>query len=1089
MKLTTLLLIGTFLQVSAVTFAQKISYSKKNASLKEVFTAINKQTGYNIVWAEQIVQPVNKIDIDFHNANLTDVLDFSLKNLGLSYVVFDKMIVIRAMEIPIEEKKLLKLDLKGTILDEDGKPLVGASIKVKGSQNGAVSDANGSFLLKNIDEGTVLVVSFLGYITQEVKVSSNTIVVRLVPQTNDLNDVVISVGYGTQEKAKVTGSISTLSGDEIRKRPVTNNTSSLAGLVPGLVSLNSSGRPGSGSSVSIRGVSSYNNASALYVIDGVVRDAGSFSQLDPNEIESISILKDAGSAAIYGVRSTNGVILVTTKRGSIGKPTFSYNTNISFDKPTRYANVLNAYDQAVLRNEANVNMGNTLSFTPKQIEDFRTGTSPSTDWRAVAFKDHALTQQHNITVNGGAEAIKYFFSLGYTDQNGIYDNLSYNRYNFRSNIDAKINENLTLRFNLEGRIVNNTAPNVSDEAMSRLSMQNYPTTKAYYDDGLPVYNAATDTHIGEVTKGSGYNKSNDNLFVGQLSFIQKLSFLTKGLNVSGGINIYNQQTFSKQFNKQYPTYEEDDSGKILRSINLGTKTTVSEGYNTGKSYTLNFGLDYSRTFGQHTVKAMTNFEQYQAKIDFFNGGRTNFQFSSIDQIFAGANDDERTITGSGSEDGRMGIITRLNYDYAAKYLLQVSFRNDASYRFSPEKRWGFFPAASAGWVLSQESFIKDNLKFVDFLKIRASYGLAGNDNVGGFQWRSSYGLSGDYYFSGLPVKYLIESAVPNPNLTWEKTKDANFGLDATFLKGLIGFNFDYFRKNTYDIYGTRLNQYPGVYGATLPAVNYGKIGVHGFEFAFKHQYKVNDLRYSVSGNISFNRNKVKEIDYTPNIAPWNTPIGKPTSYTTGYTALGLYQTNQDAALSPRIEGTNPKAGDIKYADLNNDGIIDQRDVSVIQWYGSTPEIMYGLTLDAEWKGFDFNVFFQATGNRTVQLTGFARNMFQNGNSYAYFLDRWTPGNPNATIPRSWIGTNPVNDQNSTFWLRDASFIRVKNIQLGYTLPASIVKSIKLSKARFFVSGSNLFVFSKIKDFDPEFGGSGFYYPQNKSLVVGANISF
>lgn len=896
------------------------------------------------------------------------------------------------------------------------------------------------------------------------------------------------VGYGTQQKNKVTGAISTISGDEIRKMQVTNNTLGLAGRVPGLISLNASGRPGSGATISIRGVSSFNNAPPLFVIDGTIRNADNFAQLDPNEIESVSVLKDAGSAAVYGVRATNGVIVVTTKRGKVGKPVFSLSSSLSFDRPTRFPNVMNAYEYAYFHNEARVNMSAAPTFTTQQVEDFRTGATPSTDWQNVAYGDHALTQQYNFSVNGGSESIQYFFNFGYTNQNGLYDNVGYTRYNFRSNIDARINKTLSAAVNLEGRVTKNKAPNISDYGLWFLGSSMLPTAPAYYPDGLPRYDLSAATHAGEVTRGSGYNNSDDNLFIGQVTLTQQLPFV-RGLSAKGSIQLWRQYSFAKTFNKQYPTYIEDDQGNITEVKLLGTKTTVAESFSRGNSYTLNLSLDYGRSFGRHSVKGLILYEQYEASFDNFNGSRTNYLFSSVDQIFAGSNDDERIIDGSGGQDGRLGIVGRINYDYDSKYLVEASFRNDASYRFAPDQRWGFFPSVSAGWFISKEKFAA-SWKHLDQLKLRASYGILGNDIVGGFQWKSSYNVSGDYYFAENPVKYLVPSAIPNPQLTWEKTASANIGLDGSLFGRLFGFSIDIFQKNTYDVYATRTNQYPGVFGATLPAVNYGKVDVRGFELVLSHENTVNFVKYSISGNVSFARNRVRQIDYAESIEPWYNPIGKPLNYRVGWIANGLFQSDEEAAAAPRVPGTNPRAGDIRYEDLNKDGVIDSRDNSILSWYSSTPEIMYGLTMDASWKGFDISIFFQGVSNRNILLNGYSRNALLNGNSYKYFLDRWTPGNPGARYPRAWIGRNPVNDQVSSFWLTKGNFLRLKNIQLAYTIPRGIVNRAGLSNVRLYVSGFNLLVFSKIKDFDPEYpGGDGFYYPQNKSLVIGANISF
>jgi TonB-linked SusC/RagA family outer membrane protein len=825
------------------------------------------------------------------------------------------------------------------------------------------------------------------------------------------------------------------------------------------------------------------------VIDGTIRSGQNFAELDPNEIESISVLKDAGSAAVYGLRAANGVIVVTTKRGKTGKPSFSLSSSVSFDKPTMYPSVMNAYQYASYQKAAAENLGTTPSFTDQQIADYKSGKTPSTNWAKVAYGNSAVTDQHNMSVSGGSDAIRYFFSLGYLDQDGIYPNLDYSRYNFRSNTDIKINKNLSAVVNIEGKVAKNTAPNISSGTLWQLANGIYPTIPAYYKDGRPAYNIIFADHPGVATTQDGYNRSNDNFLSGQLALTQQLPFI-KGLSAQGSIQISREYNFSKQFTKQYPTYVEDAQGNVLETHNLGTKTTLLEDFANANTYTLDLSLNYARTFGLHSIKGLFLYEQYAANSNDLNGSRTNYPFDSIDQLFAGASDNTQFVTGSAGQDGRLSFVSRLDYDYAAKYIFEASVRSDASWRFAPNKRWGYFPSFSAGWVLSEENFMK-GIKCLDFLKLRASWGITGNDIVGGFQWQNSYSLSSsNFYFSGSPVPYLQPGVVPNPDITWESTRITNIGMDATFLHKLLGITLDVFQKDTYNIYAQRVSQYPGVYGAVLPYQNYGKVNTKGFEVSLTHENTIGEVKYGISTNFSYNRNKVVLIDYPANTDPWNNPIGRPIGYYTGFVAEGLFQTNAEAASSPTYNGAKAAAGDIKYMDVNKDGVINYLDTKVLSLNNSTPAIAYGATFNVAYKGFDLSVFFQGVADRKVMYTDYTRNPLLNGNSYTYFLDYWSPTNTDAKFPRAWSGRSAENDVNSSFWLKDASFLRLKNVQLAYTVPKSMTQRWNVSSLRFFVSGSNLAVFSKVKDFDPEYpGGSGFYYPQNKSLVIGANVTF
>lgn len=1095
-KLTLLLICAVTLQSIAGGYSQKINLKADKTTIKKVLKAIQLQTPFRFVYRDDLLPDDHLVSANFENSGITAVLDKVLANTNLTYSKVGDSLFVLVTTGEKEENlllygKYLPPSIKGKVTNDKGEPVAGATVLEKGTTNGTATKEDGGFALDVVGANAILVVSSVGYTTQEITVGSKTsidIILKLAD--NALNEVVV-VGYGTQSKAKVTGAVSTLDGDEIRKMPVTNNTQSLAGRIPGLISLNTSGHPGTGSSISIRGVSSYNNADPLYVIDGTVRAVNNFSELDPNDIESISVLKDAGSAAVYGVRATNGVIVVTTRRGKLGKPVFSLGSSVSFDKPTRYPKVMDGYQYAAYQKAASINMGGTPLYTDQQIEDFRTGKTPSTNWQKESFGDNAVTSMNNLNVSGGTEAIKYFFSFGYTNQNGIYPNVGYTRYNFRTNLDIKLNKTLTATVNLEGKYSNNFSPNISDYAIWTYASGLPSSIPAYNSDGSFHYDPIMPQHPVAATRGTGYNKLFDNLFVGGVTLAQQLPFV-KGLTAKGSIQVWRQYNFGKVWNLPYNLY--DSAGGAPHTLN--GQTALSEATNTYNTYTLDLSLDYARSFGNHSVKALILYEQYAQKGDNLSAYRTNYILNTIDQLFAGATDNTLNNNGSASQDGRLSVVGRLNYDYDSKYLFEASFRNDASWRFAPDRRWGVFPSFSAGWVASKENFLKDK-KWIDFLKIRGSWGILGNDNVGGFQYLSSYSLQTSPYFFGpttTPQPQIVPGVVPNPNLTWESTSETNIGVDATFLHKLIGVSFDVFQKNTYDMYLGRLNQYPGVYGASIPSQNYGKMNVRGWELSLTHENKIGQFRYGINGNASFSRNRVKQVDFTPNPYPWNNPIDKPVNYYTGYISNGLFQSDKEAAAAPRIQGTNPKAGDISYQDLNHDGIIDPRDQAILSWNAGTPEVMYGLTLDASWKGFSFNIFFQGVANRDLMFTDYSRNGLMNGNSFAYFMDYWSPSNTDAKYPRAWTGRSSTTDVNSSYWLHSGAFCRLKNVQIAYNLPRSVIQPIKLSAVRFYISGTNLAIFSSIKDFDPEMAanagpGTGFYYPQNKSMIIGANISF
>lgn len=1093
MKLTAALVLVAMLQANANGYGQKLSISVKDAPLETVFKTIHKKTSYNFLYNVYVLAKAAPVTLDVKNATLEEVLALCFKAQPLTYTVVNQTIIVKPAEESVEEqqnKPAPRDSITGKVTDDKGESLPGISVTVKKTSRGTSTNTNGEFTIA-AQPGDKLVFTSVGFTPQEYTVGSKgPIFIKLFRASNEMNQTVV-IGYGTQSREKVIGSVSTLTGEDLRKMPVTNNTSSLAGKIPGLVSTQPDGHPGDGSTISIRGQSSVNDAAPLYVIDGTIRAADNFAELDPNDIESISVLKDAGSAAVYGVRATNGVIVVTTKHGRLGKPVFSLTGSVTSDQPTMYPKEMNAYQFASYQKAIALNLGTTPNYTDQQIQEYKTGQLPSTDWQKVAYGNHATTTMNNLNMSGGTDAVKYFFSFGYTNQNGIYPNVGYNRYNFRTNLDVKINKTLTATVNLEGKASNNFAPNISDLTLWTWSNISYPTVPAYFSNGQPYYYYLFSIHPGVATRESGYNKTLDNLFIGGLTLTQQLPFVP-GLSAKGSIQVWREYNFQKVWNLPYNVYDSMGNAHPLNG-----KTSLAENMQPYNTYTLDLSLDYARSFGQHSVKGLILYEQYAMRSDNLGVSRTNYPFNTIDEIFAGAADNTQTTSGTAAQDGRLSVVGRLNYDYAAKYLFEANFRDDASWRFAPGRRWGLFPSFSAGWIASKENFLKD-VKGLDFLKLRGSWGILGNDNVGGFQYLASYNLNTTPYFlapTTTPASLITPGVVPYPALTWESTAETNLGIDAIFLHKLIGLSFDAFQKNTYNMYGARNNQYPGVYGATLPSENYGRMAVRGWELAVTHENQIGKVHYSISGNVSFNRNKVTRLDYTPNTYPWSDPIGKPLNYTTGYVAKGLYQTDAAAAAAPHIAGTTPKAGDIQYVDLNHDGIIDQRDQKILSWNnaGGVPGMMYGLTMDAAWKGISLNVFFQGVAQRSLMYSYYLRNGEEGGNAFAFFMDYWSPANPNGKYPRPGDGLGSLNDVNSSYWLHSGAFLRLKNVQLAYNLPSTITTKMGLTRVRFYISGFNLAVFSKIKDFDPELpqgtSNMGMYYPQNKSLVAGANISF
>lgn len=989
--------------------------------------------------------------------------------------------------------------VSGTVLDSlDQQPLPGVSIRVKGSLRGAATDMDGNFQLDIEDDETVLIISFLGYLSKEISVSSGENVrIMLAPDLQALEEVVV-VGYGTQKKITLTSSVSSIDATELTKAPVTNISNSLVGRLPGLIAVNGNGKPGSGSSISIRGASTFGDNSALVVVDGIVRD---FQFIDPNEIESISILKDASATAVYGSRAANGVILVTTKRGSEGKPTFSYNGFVGLQSPTRYPDVLNAYEYALTKNQAVQNMGKPAQYSEEALNDIRTGVTPETDWYDLTLKDQSFQTQQNISVSGGSEAIKYFLSLGYLDQDGMYDNINFKRYSVRSNVDANINENLTISASFDASTRDHRASAYTAEAIFDDIVAAYPMDLAYNPDGTIFY--THEQHPVEEIK-TGYNNTKVNVLQATLSLKQQLPFV-EGLSVSGMASFGKEYTNNKHYNVPILMNRQDEAGNTLEIYPYGGyngKTALRQAFDEYNTTTLNVSLDYQRSFGDHEVSGLLLFEQFDAKANNFYGFRTNFAAEGLDEFVYGG-EAEKDASGGSFNDGRRSTVARVNYTYKQRYMFEASFRRDGSVAFPDSKKYGFFPAVSAGWRIGEEPFFRNasGLAFVDDLKLRASYGQVGNDRnvyadaegrIPTFQYLQAFNPAGTIVSGSEGLSSITPGILPNPSVTWETATIADVGLEGSLWKGKLEFIADLFYKRTSDILLERIRSIPATLGAQLPAENYAVVDNKGLELSFTHRNKVGALNFYVTLMGSFSKSKVITLDEPANIPDYLLQTGRPLGFITGYQALGYFQSEEDIAnYYPQFNG-GQQPGDVKYADINGDQKVDANDITIISMDNSTPKVIGGLSFGGSIKQFDFAVLFQGATKVNRLLDGMARNFFVGGsrNTFTDLLDYWTPDNRDALYPRPWEGPHPTNSYTSSLYLRDASYIRLKSVDLGYTFSDKVVKGIGVQRLRIYLSGSNLFLIDKLKMFDPEVENpNGNYYPQQRTMNLGLNLTF
>lgn len=1124
MKLTAFLLLAAFLQVSAGGYSQSISISLKKASIEKVFQEIEKQSEYRFFYNEKLLKNSKKITLDIKNSSLNSVLDVCFKDQPFSYVIDDRQIIIKqkepAMSIEfVSTKPVLAttVAVNGIITNDAGLPLSGATITEKGTSNATTSNATGNFSIEVSNAKAVLVISYVGYKSIELATSGKTnLIITLSLQNASLNDVVV-IGYGSKKKVNYTGAVSTVNGKELVQAPVANISNSLTGRLSGLIAVQRNGEPGQdGSNLLIRGVSTTGDNSPLVVIDGIPR--GDFSQMDPNEIETVTLLKDPASAAVFGVRAANGVILITTKRGKAGKSSLSFSVTTDWQKPTVLPKYMDAYNYAKLLNEGSINSGVTAPYSQADLDAYKNGTDPdghpNSDWIKATLKDYAPQQQYNMSLSGGTDKVRYFLSLGHVNQDGLYSNSNFNRSNFRSNIDVDATNTTKISLDVSGRLENRNAPSEAANQLLYFALYAPPVFPAVFSNGLPG-SFPSGRNPGERAKNGGYNKNTSNTLLTNLTITQQLPFLP-GLSLKGIIAYDRNYVTNKLWRTPYSVYTYNNTTKEYIPISGdGINTTsLSEGFNQGSSVTMEAHLNYQHTFGKHEVSGLFLYTQNEGNYNYMSGSRDNFISTSIDQLFAG-DDASQLITGGANVSGRQGYVGRLNYVYANKYLFEGNFRYDGSFNFAPGNKWGFFPSFSAGWKISEESFFRNSIKSVDYLKIRGSYGELGNDRIEPYRYLSSYVFAGGYPFGDAGSlamnKGLSSTGIPDPNTTWETAKSVNIGFDGSMWNRKLTFEFDWFSKRTSDILGQRLLSVPATFGDILPLENLNIVDNKGIEFSLGYENKIlKNINYFVRGNFTYAHNEIVFQDEPESVNPNQRKTGRPINQFFGYQAIGLFNSQAEIDAAPKQQNA-VKPGDIRYADISGrdangkltgkpDGKIDSDDITA-NGLTAIPQVIYGISGGLSYKGFDLSFLFQGATRVNAYVTGELAWPFYNGSkALEENADYWTPQNTNAKYPRITNVPTANNTVQSSYWLRDASYLRLKNLQIGYNLPKDLLSKVKISAARVFLSGQNLITFDKLGVTDPEgpgdsgtsFNGNsskGWYYPQQKVLAIGINVTF
>lgn len=1010
---------------------------------------------------------------------------------------------MRAATKGIQQNRILT----GKVLDELGEPAIGANVLVKGTTIGVAVDLNGNYRIEVPQGKKTIVFSYIGYQTQEISYRGQTTLnVTLKSDSEILEDVVV-VGYGVQKKVNLTGAVGSVDGEKLISKAVGNVTSALAGLVPGLKVMNRSGQPGAdGADISIRGF-----GTPLVLVDGIEQD---FGFMDPNEIENISILKDA-SAAVYGSRAANGVILVTTKRGIKGKPKFSMNLNAGFSAPTRIVEMASSGLYAELMNEANIVNGDVPTYTPDEIEKFYAGTDsryPNTDWRKETLKNISPKYDINMGVRGGSDKVSYFLSLGYLNQKSLLrsDDINFNRVSFRSNIDAQVNSVLRLSADFSGRLEYREIPGRGMDVIMKAIQAAKPTVAAYWPDRskptYPGYDAswANPLPISE-RDYSGYSDTDFSSVRGTFSANLNFNKWVKGLSADGKFDYRLNNNFVKTFNTTFDYYDYNyDTGEyIVASQFNGGKNSLRENYSKDWLWYSMFKLNYDRVFAEkHHLTGLALVEAQANKNDNFFAYREGFISTEVDEIFAGS-DENKNNGGGASEGGRMSYVFKLGYGYENRYLLDFVGRVDGSAKFYKSNRWGFFPGVSAAWRISEEPFFKKNLKNVDNLKLRLSVGQAGDEANVNFNYLTGYLFGNNYIFDSAEAisKGLKSKGLANKNARWATTTTYNVGIDYSIFNRKFYTEFDAFYRLKSKMLATRAQSLPSTFGATLPVENINKQDTRGFEVLLGHANKVGNFIYDIRANVSWSRSKWVHFDEVDRLDPLQKErydlTGQWTNVTWGYEADGLFSSMEEiegwADITNGAHNNVIRPGDIRYVDQNQDGTINWKDEIQIG-RDVNPEIFFGLNGDFTYKNWSLNVLFQGATNYSVFYSD--QFVFPFGNNlvpYALWEDRWTESSPdpNAKLPRSRFSLGHPNGYTSTFWvLKNAYYIRLKNIQLSYTFPDRWVNKVGINGLKLFVTGNNLLTITNVAHKDPESTStSGWYYPQVKTFTVGVNMNF
>lgn len=1096
---------------------KEVGSSVYRIPLAQVLDNLEEQYRVTFLYQDRVMQDqyVEILESDLNKMTGKQLSEI-LTALGLNYSQLNEYtFVISRSEIPLT---VMQETITGTVTDATtGEALPGVNITIQGTDQGTATDINGEYELTVPSLDETLVFSYIGYTRLEVSMDGRSTINASMEMETFEGEGIVVVGYGTQRKETLSGSISSVSGRELERTPVTNISNALAGQLPGIVSINTSGEPGyDDADINIRGVHTLGNNDPLVVIDGVPGRAGGLARLSSRDIQSVTILKDA-SAAIYGSRAANGVILITTKRGQVGQPQFNLDINQGFNQPTRIPEMASAGQYVEMLNELDIYRDRPLSYTQEEVQAHYNCAdpwlNPCTDWFDEALKSTSYQREANLSVSGGSETIRYFLSFGGLSEDGYYENSAtkYNQYDFRTNLDGKLSDNITLSLDITGRLEDRNFPTVGAGPTFRMLMRGKPHLPAYWPNGLPgpdIENGQNPVVTG--TEETGYQNDERYFFQSNL----RMQVEVPGVD---GLSFTGNFAFDKMFRNDkfwstpwtlytwdYSSYD-DQGNPILTGAQRGpTEPQLNQYDETSQDIMVNLTGNYQQDLENHSYSVLLGVEQQRFQGSNFSGFRRNFISNQVDQLFAGG-EALREVSGSAYEGARMNFFSRLNYAYQDKYLLEFIGRYDGSYIFPEGERFGFFPAVSAAWRITQEPWFRDVTTFFDELKFRVSWGQTGNDrfdpdNPRNDEWffMDTFGFGGGVVFDHENVSSIYQQRVPNPNITWEVANQFDVGVEATFFNDHISTELDYFNYQRTDILHYRNASVPQSAGFSLPRENIGEVSSYGFDgsITWRDQFSQNFL-IDVTMNIGYADNEIVFWDETPGVDSWQQSTGAPIGAGLFYDAIGVFETQEDVDNYPHWDGA--RSGDIIFRDVNEDGIISADDRIRMDKTG-TPKWNGGVSISMGYKSFDFIALLQGAAG-AVQYIQTESGDF--GNYFKEFADeRWQPdpNDPSGMAPhpdypnegpRAFQRTEEYWIANAnTYFLRKTDYIRLKQLEVGYTLPASLTSRLGIENLRLYANGFNLLTWDNFGLMDPEARNqAGHYYPQKRVVNVGLSLSF